>query len=423
VSGSPETSDPRVTGKSPGARAPQAASGSQAEAFERCIADGGVAAFPSDTVYGLACDPGNRDAVERLYGLKGRSLDKPSAVMFFDRARALSALPELGPRTTAALERLLPGPVSLLLPNPAARFPLACGGDPGALGLRVVDVPALAGVGRPVLQSSANHAGGPDARTLADVPEEIRRRCELVIDGGPLPGTPSTVIDLRGYERSGRWSVVREGGLPLEAAARALGSEPPEDPGRFRFDPDGYAEMMRADIPAYDRLQAVLGEAAAVGARRVLELGTGTGETALRLLAANPEATLVGVDENEAMLAAAAERLPAGRVTLRVGRIEQPLPAGRFELVASALCVHHLDAAGKRDLFARVRERLAPGGRFVLADVVVPEDPGDAVIETTPGYDKPDSLADQLRWLAAAGFEPTVAWSERDLAVVVARAP
>ncbi|HLI60977.1 MAG TPA: class I SAM-dependent methyltransferase [Solirubrobacteraceae bacterium] len=178
---------------------------------------------------------------------------------------------------------------------------------------------------------------------------------------------------------------------------------------------------MRADIPAYDRLQSVVGEAAAVGARRVLELGTGTGETALRLLAANPEARLVGVDENELMLAAAAERLPADRVTLRVGRIEQPLPDGRFDLVVSALCVHHLDGAGKRELFARVRDRLTPGGRFVLADVVVPEDPADAQIETTPGYDMPDSLAAQLAWLAEAGFEATVAWSERDLAVVVAR--
>jgi tRNA (cmo5U34)-methyltransferase len=180
--------------------------------------------------------------------------------------------------------------------------------------------------------------------------------------------------------------------------------------------------MMRADIPAYDRMQAVVGEAAAVGARRVLELGTGTGETALRLLGANPDAILVGVDESDAMLAAAAERLPSGRTTLKVGRIEQPLPDGRFELVASALCVHHLDGAGKRDLFARVRERLAPGGRFVLADVVIPENPADAVIETTPGYDLPDTLADQLAWLAEAGFEPTVAWSECDLAVVVAEA-
>src|SRR6201999_430765 len=111
------------------------------------------------------------------------------------------------------LERLLPGPVSLLLPNPAARFPLACGGDVGTLGLRVGEVPALDGVRWPVFQSSANHAGGLDPRTLADVPEEIRRRAEMVIDGGELPGTASTVVDLRGYEQTGEWTIVRQGGL------------------------------------------------------------------------------------------------------------------------------------------------------------------------------------------------------------------
>src|SRR3954452_8203632 len=111
--------------------------GRDADAFEACIAAGGVAVCPADTVYGLACDPGSREAVARLYGLKRRSPGKPSAVMFFDAALALAALPELGPRTRALLERLLPGGVTLLLPNPRRRFPLACAEDPGALGLRV----------------------------------------------------------------------------------------------------------------------------------------------------------------------------------------------------------------------------------------------------------------------------------------------
>ena len=186
------------------------------------------------------------------------------------------------------------------------------------------------------------------------------------------------------------------------------------------FDPAGYDEMIRADIPAYDELQDALAAASAVGARRVLELGTGTGETARRLLQANPRATLVGLDEGEAMLRAAAARLPAERVTLRRGRLEQPLPEGPFELVASALCVHHLDAPSKRDLFARIRDRLAPGGRFVLGDVVVPDDPADAAIELTPGYDRPDSVADQLAWLQQTGFRARTAWSAGDLAVLVA---
>jgi L-threonylcarbamoyladenylate synthase len=102
---------------------------------------GGVAVFPSDTVYGLACDAQNRLAVERLYKLKRRRLDKPSAVMFFDLELALAALGDLGPGLRTALARLLPGPVTVLLPNLGLRFPLACGDDPLTLGLRVPFVP------------------------------------------------------------------------------------------------------------------------------------------------------------------------------------------------------------------------------------------------------------------------------------------
>jgi L-threonylcarbamoyladenylate synthase len=130
--------------------------------------------------------------------------------MFFDREAALA---EAGPRTRALLERLLPGSLTALLPNPRGRFPLACGPDPGTLGIRVPDLPALRGAGRPVLQSSANVAGGPDARRLDDVPRAIRDGADLVLDGGELPGTPSTVVDLRGYE-DGVWSIVRHGAVP-----------------------------------------------------------------------------------------------------------------------------------------------------------------------------------------------------------------
>ena len=116
--------------RSRASRARAAVSDSDAEAFERCLGVGGVAIFPTDTVYGLACDPGNRFAVERLYLLKRRSPSKPSAIMFFDLELALVALPELGPRTRAALERLLPGALTALLPNPAGRFSLASGRTP-----------------------------------------------------------------------------------------------------------------------------------------------------------------------------------------------------------------------------------------------------------------------------------------------------
>jgi L-threonylcarbamoyladenylate synthase len=190
--------------------------------FERCISTGGVAVFPADTVYGLACDPADAAAVERLYVLKGRPPTKPAAVMFFDIEPALAAVPETGPRTRGVLERLLPGPLTVLLPNPDGRYPLACGPAPATLGLRVPRVEALAGVRVPVLQSSANLAGHPDTSRLADVPEELRAAADLVIDGGDLPGTPSTVVDLRRYEKSGEWGVARTGAVRYMDLAEIL---------------------------------------------------------------------------------------------------------------------------------------------------------------------------------------------------------
>jgi L-threonylcarbamoyladenylate synthase len=201
-----------------------------AQTFSRCIAVGGIALFPADTVYGLACEPDSKEAVQRLYLIKRRRPEKPAAVMFFALDLALAALPELGPRTAGALRALLPGAVTLLLPNPARRFPLACGPDPETLGLRVPAWPpalaSLAGVSWPVLQSSANDAGGADARRLADVPESIRRRADLVLDGGELPGTPSTVVDLRAYELDATWSIAREGAVSTSEVAAALVSAP-----------------------------------------------------------------------------------------------------------------------------------------------------------------------------------------------------
>jgi tRNA threonylcarbamoyl adenosine modification protein (Sua5/YciO/YrdC/YwlC family) len=387
---------------------------SEDEAFERCIGAGGLAVFPADTVYGLACDPDDRFAVQRLYLLKGRALGKPSAVMFFDVEAVFAAIPELGERTRAAMGRLMPGAVTVLVPNPAGRFALACGEDVSTLGIRVPALPRFGGVRRPVLQSSANRAGGADPRRLADVPALLLAAVELVIDGGELPGTPSTVVDLRRYEQEGEWSVVRAGAVGERELTEALHWQ-------YHFDAGSYAEAIRADVPSYDTVQDWVAAASGSGARRILDLGTGTGETAIRVLARHPDAVLVGVDENEGMLAVAASQLPSDRVELRVGRIEAQLPAGPFDLVTSALCVHHLDAAGKADLFRRVHDALVPGGLFVLGDVVVPVDPGLAVTPLTPGYDRPSPLADQLRWMAEAGFEASVAWEEGDLAVVSAR--
>src|SRR4051794_13516060 len=139
--------------------------------------------------------------------------------MFFDRDAALDGL---APRTRALLARLLPGALTALVPNPRHRFPLACGPDPDTLGVRVPAATPLRGARVVVLQSSANHSGEPEPRTLEAVPQDIRGRVRLVLGAGELPGVASTVVDRRGYEDEGRWSVVRDGAVGRDALAAAL---------------------------------------------------------------------------------------------------------------------------------------------------------------------------------------------------------
>jgi tRNA (cmo5U34)-methyltransferase len=187
--------------------------------------------------------------------------------------------------------------------------------------------------------------------------------------------------------------------------------------------PARYLELMREALPLYDRLQDELARAGSGGAvERILDLGVGTGETARRCLAAHPGATVVGIDASSDMLDVAAGVL-GERAELRLARLEDPLPDGPFELVVSALAVHHLDGPGKADLFVRIRERMAPDGRFVMADVVVPEAPVAAPAPLDAAVDRPDRLADLVGWLDAAGLEPAVRWAEQDLAVVAAHDP
>jgi tRNA (cmo5U34)-methyltransferase len=195
---------------------------------------------------------------------------------------------------------------------------------------------------------------------------------------------------------------------------------------QFHFDPDTYLEMVRAEVPGYDELQAAIGRAAATytgtDAPRVLDLGAGTGSTARAVLAAQPNAQLVLVDENPGMLAIAQDVLPAANIEhVVIADLTEPFPEGPFDLVVSALAIHHLDGAEKRALFARVHERLRAGGVFAMADVVVPDDPADAVTPLTDGYDKPDRFVDLAQWLTEAGFETDAREHSADLAVFVAR--
>jgi L-threonylcarbamoyladenylate synthase len=198
----------------------------EAERLRECVAAGGVAVFPSDTVYGVCCDPESEDAARRMYELKGRPAARPAAIMFFGLDQAFAALPELEEAERNAMDALLPGPVTLLLNNPAHRFGPACRTDPATIGLRVPWLPeslaALAALPGGVMQSSANVSGEPDARTLEEVPVRLRQGADLVLDGGDLPGRPSTVIDLRGFSTDRSWHVLREGALSRSAVQAAL---------------------------------------------------------------------------------------------------------------------------------------------------------------------------------------------------------
>ncbi len=190
------------------------------------------------------------------------------------------------------------------------------------------------------------------------------------------------------------------------------------------FDPVTYREWVRDEVPHYDHLQESIAAATGVvEASAILDLGTGTGETLGRVLALHPSARAIGVDESAGMLAVAQGRLEEYAVTLQVADLRDPLPAGPFDLVVSALAVHHLDGPEKATLFARVAGALRPGGRFVLGDVILPPDAASSVIPLTDDWDKPSTVADQVRWLEEAGLVVTVPWQQDDLALFSADRP
>jgi L-threonylcarbamoyladenylate synthase len=192
-------------------------------ALERCIATGGVAVFPADGLYGLACDPLDASAIERIHEIKGRDDGKPSAVLYFSPLAMRELVEGLGPRTREAVGALLPGPATLVVANPERRYPLACREDPELLGVRLIGGP-LSGAMCPLFQTSANLSGEPAPGSFAEVPEQIVAAADLAIDGGSLTGLPSTVVDLSGFEETGDWRVLRAGGLdPAELDARLGG--------------------------------------------------------------------------------------------------------------------------------------------------------------------------------------------------------
>jgi len=193
--------------------------------LDACVLGGGVALFPADGLYGLACDPTRADAIERIHRIKGRDDGKPSAVMYFSPLAMREVVAALGPRTRDALGALFPGPVTLVVHNPQHRYPLACRDDPERLGLRLIDGP-LAGAACAVFQTSANRSGEPAPSRFDDVDPGIVAAVDLAIDGGELTGQPSTVVDVTAIEDGGEPVILREGALSSEEALRRLAPHP-----------------------------------------------------------------------------------------------------------------------------------------------------------------------------------------------------
>jgi L-threonylcarbamoyladenylate synthase len=196
------------------------------EALERCVAAAGIAVFPADTLYGLACDPLNQQAIERIHSAKGRGEGKPSAIMYFSPLSMRELVSSAGPRTRDALAALLPGAVTIVIANPDRRYPLASRDDPARLGVRLIEGP-LAGARCAVFQTSANRSGEEAPASFDAIDPVIVEGADLAIDGGRLGGEPSTVVDVSGIESGGVWRVLREGAIAASEIdlrlARAVG--------------------------------------------------------------------------------------------------------------------------------------------------------------------------------------------------------
>jgi L-threonylcarbamoyladenylate synthase len=197
---------------------------SELEAAVEAIRAGRLAIVPTDTVYGLAASAYSEGPARRLYRAKGREEIQPTALVAADVDMLLECIPELRGRAALLARALLPGPLTLILPNPARRFRWLSGARPETIGVRV---PSLEGIAQDLLSrlgaivaTSANLPGGPDPSTIDEVPEQIRAAADAIVDAGPLPGRPSTVIDFTGPEPV----VLREGAVPVDEALRLVGS-------------------------------------------------------------------------------------------------------------------------------------------------------------------------------------------------------
>ncbi len=177
---------------------------------QRALEQGELVVVPTDTVYGLAALASDEAAVRRMYEAKRRDAAQPTAVVFASIAQLRDELgADLGVRASWAVQSLLPGPWTLIIENPGARWTWLTGGTAGPIGVRVpagaLDLP-------PIAATSANVTGEPTAAGLADLPQELLEQVSCAIDRGTLhPEGESTVLDLVAWSRGeGDVRVLRD---------------------------------------------------------------------------------------------------------------------------------------------------------------------------------------------------------------------
>jgi L-threonylcarbamoyladenylate synthase len=185
---------------------------------------GNVVALPTDTFYGLAVDPVNLRAVERIYEIKTRARHKPLSLLIGEVAQAYELSRNLDSAFDRLAEKFWPGPLTLVV-KAGGKLPLRVTANTGNLALRVPEaaIPrAVVGrLGLPITATSANLRGQPECSYASSVRDQLGDKIPLIVDGGPTPRTTATtIVDLSGGGNS--WMILREGAIPTHEIALAL---------------------------------------------------------------------------------------------------------------------------------------------------------------------------------------------------------
>ena len=189
-----------------------------------CLHKGDVAAVPTDTFYGLAVDPVNLRAVERIYELKTRARHKPLSLLLAETAQSYELARNLDTAFDRLAERFWPGPLTIVV-KAGSKLPLRVTAHTGNVAIRVPEAPicrsVVAKLGLPITATSANLAGLPECTTAACVRDQLGSQIPLIVDGGPTARTvPTTIVDLSGGGNS--WMILREGAIPTHEIAYVL---------------------------------------------------------------------------------------------------------------------------------------------------------------------------------------------------------